>query len=262
MKGDKNLGGDPISRSQGDEPLMPNRMQPMVLRPAAWFLIAWLLAACAPQSRTQLTALQKTGMAAVAMKATDQFFTTQTAAAAPSSTPTSTSVPANTPLCSPQALAASVQKEGATGSITFNLILKNESNQGCALQGPPRVQMVNMAGQALAVESYLNCFECNTPGNDFLTPVPATQTAMIHTATEQAEHILNRRIFLQPGEQASIFMIWTNWCKDLPNGGVSLRLRLPGQLGEITAPTAAKTGGRCGDPQVPSQLMVSQYTKD
>ena len=195
------------------------------------------------------------------MKATDQFFTTQTAAAAPSSTPTSTSVPASTPLCSPQALAASVQTEGATGSITFNLILKNESNQGCALQGPPRVQMVNTTGQALAVESYLNCFECNTQGNDDLTPAPATQTAIIPTATEQAEQTLNRRIFLQPGEQASIFMIWTNWCKDFPNGGVSLRLRLPDPLGEITAPTAAETGGRCGDPQAPSMLMVSQYTK-
>lgn len=131
--------------------------------------------------------------------------------------------------------------------------------EGCALQGPPRVQMVNAAGQALAVESYLNCFGCNLPGNAYLTPAPATQTAAIPTATAQAQQILNRRIFLQPGEQASTFMIWDNWCKDFPRGGVSLRLKEPDHTGEITIPTGAKTGGRCGDPQTPSMLMVSQY---
>jgi hypothetical protein len=241
---------------------MSNRIQRMVLQPIAWFLIAWLLAACAPQSRTQLTAPQQTGTAAVALKATDQFFTTQTAAAAPSATPTPPSAPASIPLCPPQALAASVQTEGATGSITFNLTLKNQSSRGCALQGPPRVQMVDVAGQALAVKSFLNCLECTQPGKDYLTPAPLTQTAVIPTATAQAEQILNRRILLQPGEQASSFMIWSNWCKDFPAGGVSLRLTLPDQTGEITVTTGAKTGGRCGDPQAPSLLMVSQYSKN
>jgi hypothetical protein len=232
------------------------------IRLAAWLLIAGLLAGCAAQGSAPLSGPQQTGTAVVALKATDQLLITQTAAAAPSATPTATSAPASTPLCSPQALAASVQTEGATGSVTFNLILKNESNQGCALQGPPQVQIVNAAGQTLAVESYLNCFGCNPPDNAYLTPAPAIQTATLPTATAQAQQILNRRIFLQPGEQASIFMIWTNWCKDFPAGGVGLRLTFPDDIGEIIASTRAETGGRCGDPQALSLLMVSQYTKD
>jgi hypothetical protein len=241
---------------------MFNSIQRTVLRPAVWFLIAWLLAACAPQGSTRLTAPQQTGTAVVALKATDRVYITQTAAAAPSATPTPPSAPASTPFCPSQALAASVQTEGATGSITFNLTLKNKSGEACALQGPPQVQMVDASGQALAVKSFLNCFECKQPGNDYLTPAPPTQTAMIPTATAQAEQLLNRRLLLKPGGQASTFMIWSNWCKDFPSGGVDLRLTLPEQKGEITVATGAKTGGRCGDSQAPSILMVSQYNQD
>jgi len=73
-----------------------------VLRLAAWLLIAGLLAGCAPQSGTQLSGPQQTRTAAVALKATDQFLATHTAPAAPSATPTATSAPASTSLCSPQ----------------------------------------------------------------------------------------------------------------------------------------------------------------
>jgi hypothetical protein len=138
--------------------------------------------------------------------------------------------------------------------MAISLHLTNTSANTCVLQGPPDVQLVDSSGQPLNIQVQNFCFQCNPTTGTLNTPEAPTATA-------EAQAALHLRLALQPGQSAIVFMLWNNWCEPFPEGGVNVQLSLPGSLGQVTAPSNARTGGRCDAKDQPSTLLVSEYSR-
>jgi hypothetical protein len=135
----------------------------------------------------------------------------------------------------------------------FGVPITNISPSICYLQGPPDVKLLNNAGQVLDIEYYSHCFLCNDAA-PLETAVPAlTQTAVV-------QKVLYGKIGIGPNEQVSVTLIWDNWCKPFPEGGIKIRLTLPDELGIVEGVTDAYVGSRCNVPNGKSYLMISHYS--
>ena len=117
--------------------------------------------------------------------------------------------------CKADSLSATAGYQGATGSMAGSIILTNTGTEPCSLQGTAQVKLVDSYGQELVTE----------------------QKAMSLDGIDQL-------ITLKPGQQASLFIVWANWCPPgTPEtaaaspmaGGVSFQVTLPDGHGVLTA---------------------------
>jgi hypothetical protein len=147
--------------------------------------------------------------------------------------------------CRAANLSAQADYQGATGSMAGSIILTNTGSGACVLRGTPKMQLLDGNGQPLKTE----------------------QKTMTLDGTEQA-------VTLEPGQQASLFFVWANWCPagtaetaaaSPIDGGVSFQVTLPHDGGSFTV--AAKRSDGTPDTLVPrcdaldraSTLSVGSY---
>jgi hypothetical protein len=237
---------------------------------AAFCLLVGLLAGCASfapgavtsfptQAGTDPMDATLTAVNVIAQKATDAAAMAQTLAAEPTDTPTPTLPPPTTQNCQSADLSTESRSNGATGSITFSVVLTNVGNRTCLLGGPPQVQLVTRQGIPLEVKSQPICFLCGQENTSEKTPSSATQEVLSPTQTAAAREIMDTPLGLSPGKAVKLFLIWYNYCEPYPPGGVMVRLALP-PGGQLDILTDAEAGGRCDAQDNPSTLMVSQFS--
>lgn len=224
-------------------------------RLAVWVLLTAALAACAPgQGRGDATQT-----AIVEQKATDRAEMSLTLTAQPTATATPTTQP-GAALCRAVGLRASVAMQGATGSLAGNAVYTNLGRTTCVLQGPPDIRLVGADGTELAVQYQLTCMGCSPAALGNVTQEAATQTAAVPLMTLAAQSILGGQLGLAPGQSASVFIVWSNWC-ETGTGPVSVRLVLPAGGGSLDAPMGDVVAPRCDAPGFPSTLSISQYIR-
>jgi Domain of unknown function (DUF4232) len=223
-------------------------------------MIGFMLTACMSQAGSHGSpSLRQSETAVVAAKATDRSNHQATLAAMPSATPT-VKPPAGVVLpCDTANLSASAVSEGATGAMTFTILIANQGQTACKLQGMPQVQIVDQQGEPLVLQAIPFCFECSLTAQSAATPAPGGQTSAPDAATATAQAVFQRPVILGVGKSARLFLIWRNWCPPFPSDGVNLLMSLPAGLGELTIPTDAHTGGRCDAPAAGSSLSISQF---
>lgn len=101
--------------------------------------------------------------------------------------------------------------QGATGSLAGGGTFTNRSAQACTLGGRPMVEILDGQGH----------------------PLPITYRATNDTGLP---------LILQPGQHAGSLMTWWNWCGQTPPFPLTMRIRLPGDPGQITIPMQAAGG--------------------
>jgi hypothetical protein len=222
-------------------------------------ILGFLLVACKAQAysnRSQYFPQSETTV--VALKASNQSTYQAALAGLPSAT-TTAKPPAGLLLCDTANLSAAAVSEGATGAITFSILITNQGKTACELQGWPQIQIVDQQSQPLVLQAIPFCFECSTPGSPAPSLLLNEQTAEPPVATSTVQTILQKPVIVAPGGNARLFLIWRNWCPPFPNGGVYLLMTLSGGVGELTIPTDAHTGGRCDVPTAGSTISISQF---
>jgi hypothetical protein len=223
-------------------------------RLTGFVLLTAALAACAPgQGRADATQT-----AIVNQKATDRAEMSRTLTAQPTATPTPTT-PVGAALCRAEDLRASVAVQGATGSLAGSAVYTNVGRTTCVLQGPPDIRLVGADGAELTVRYQLMCMGCSPAALENATQEAAAQTAAVPLMTQAAQSILGGQLGLAPGQSASVFIVWGNWC-ETGTGPVSVRLVLPAGGGSLDAPMG-EVAPRCDAPGFPSTLSISQYMR-
>jgi hypothetical protein len=159
----------------------------------------------------------------------------------PMSSMTPFSTPSGTLACTAADVSAESNFEGATGSLAGSIVITNAGLAGCVLYGPPLAVELRSGDHVLSVS--LTTYHGLLADN----PVPATA------------------VLLGPGERASSFVLWSNWCAGdlatlemlvvLPDGSGPLRTspEAIGGNGPVTVP-------RCDNPAAPSSLGVFAFT--
>lgn len=165
---------------------------------------------------------------------------TVTATTTPAATSTATATPtANATTCTSSSLAATVGLQGATGNLAGAIIFTDEASTPCTLQGNPTVQIVDANGN----------------------PLPITQSNT-NDSSGQPPGIVT----LQPQQQASVFLFWSNFCQSpAPSGPYSFKVALPND-GTMTIPASGSPGSSpltvtppCGNSSSPSTLQVGPF---
>ncbi|MDA8218521.1 MAG: YCF48-related protein [Dehalococcoidales bacterium] len=155
----------------------------------------------------------------------------------PANSQTATPPTAATRPCEAADLTGTAWWQGATGSMAGSIVLTNQSSSECLLGGTPSVELTDGEGQALPV-SYTTF---NTDGKG------------------------PRDVALAPGQQASIFFIWRNWCGAAPALPITFRIALPGDRGSIDTSALNDDGTprdilpRCDAPSAGSTLSVGFF---
>jgi hypothetical protein len=192
----------------------------------------------------------------VGLKSTDLARVELTETAAPTNTPLAATptFPASAASCHASDLAVSDRTGAATGTIVIQVSIANVSQLVCYLQGPPAIQLVDLAGQPLDVAYSTACFQCGNVDSLGTAMPPATQTA-------EAQSRLEVKLGLGLGERLTTMELWNNWCKPFPVGGVKVRLALPGAAGIVDGPPDVNIGGRCDVEGAPSTLVTGAYER-
>lgn len=167
---------------------------------------------------------------------------TMTAMPTPSLTPT---IPPDSPPCRPADLKTDSGSNVATGgTILLGAGLTNTSGTPCFLQAWPQVLLVDRQGQPLDVDySY------------FDISAGSAEAA----ATEQAQESATARIDLWPGWEASLSLMWGNWCGAPVSGGIVIRLTLINNAGVVDIPTDVQAG-ICNAPGYRSSVGISKLS--
>lgn len=147
--------------------------------------------------------------------------------------------------CLADNLSATVDYQGTTGSMAGSIIVTNTGNDPCTLLGTPFIKILNSDQQEFAVDQKT----MNLDGNQ-------------------------RQVTIAPGQQASLFFVWSNWCpagiaetsSAAPmTGGVQFQVALPDGRGQTTA-TAKRPDGtlntlvpRCDAPGQTSTLSIGRF---
>lgn len=139
--------------------------------------------------------------------------------------------------CAAGDLAASASVQGATQNLAGSIIITNQSSAACTVQGIPAVQVLAANGAPLQVRQ-LNAL-----------PSPAAPA-----------------VALQPQQQASAFVSWSNFCQSpVPPGPYSLKIAM--QFGgSLTVPLTGPPESSplnitppCGAPFAPSIIQVGPF---
>ena len=157
-------------------------------------------------------------------------------------TPSATQTPA---ACGVSQLSAKASYQGATGSMAGSIIFTNTGSDQCTLQGTADVTLIDANGDKL----------------------PVVQKMM---SLDGSEH----QVTLDPGTQASLFFVWSNWCPagtaetssaSPISGGLSFQVTMRDSSGTVTAPveSVGSTNGnstpRCDAPGRDSSLSVGAF---
>jgi hypothetical protein len=145
--------------------------------------------------------------------------------------------------CTPAALRARIELQGATGSLVGGVDLVNVGARACSLTGRPQLAFTGPAART--------------------TPWRVTHLARSPAPIEVLEDPISSLRAVRPGKAARIFLAWSNWCGPgaQPTGSPgrrpdALRLTLPGG-GRIALPLAHAP--RCDAPGAPSLLSAGPY---
>ena len=142
--------------------------------------------------------------------------------------PTATPVP-------PLPLSAWAGWQGATGALAGEILFTNQGSEPYTLEGRPQVQVLDATMGTLAAQ------QVAMPGSADVGPV-----------------------VLQPGQQASLQVVWRNYCGPKLNGPLSLEVTLPGR-GELVVPVLDVDGKpdshtpRCDVSAAASTLSVGVF---
>ena len=157
-------------------------------------------------------------------------------------TPSATGAPT---ICAASDLSANASYQGATGSMAGSIIFTNTGTDQCALQGTADITLVDANSNKL----------------------PIVQKMMSLDGSE-------RQVTLDPGGQASLFFVWSNWCPEGTaetataspiSGGISFLVTVRDSGGTLTVPV--KTSGstndaippRCDAPGRDSSISVGMF---
>ncbi len=146
--------------------------------------------------------------------------------------------------CKADSLSITTGYQGATGSMAGSIIFTNTGTEPCSLQGTAQVKLLDSHGQQIATE----------------------QQAMSLGGTDQ-------QVTLEPGQQASLFFVWANWCPTGTaetaaagpmTGGVSFQVTLPDGQGVLSAKAMLGSNPdtlvpRCDVPGQSSTLSVGTF---
>ena len=157
-------------------------------------------------------------------------------------TPSAARTPA---ACASSGLSAVARYQGATGSMAGSIVFTNTGTDQCTLQGTADVTLVDPNGNKL----------------------PVNQKMISLDGSEQT-------VTLDPGGQASLFFVWSNWCPDGTaetssagpiSGGLSFVLTMRNSHGTLTIPvesagsTSEALTPRCDVPGRDSTLSVGTF---
>ncbi len=157
-------------------------------------------------------------------------------------TPSATRTPV---ACGAAQLSAKASYQGATGSMAGAIIFTNSGSTQCTLQGTAEVTLIDANGDKL----------------------PVVQKMMSLDGSE-------RPVTLDPGRQASLFFVWSNWCPagtaetssaSPISGGLSFLVTMRDSSGTVTVPveSVGSTNGnltpRCDAPGRDSSLSVGAF---
>lgn len=155
------------------------------------------------------------------------------------------SADASVPNCQTRNLAATADYQGATGSMAGSIIVTNTGAEACRLSDVPKVRILDPNVQALTIDQKTMSVDGN------LQPVT-----------------------LLPGQQASLFFVWSNWCPpgtlettsaSPVAGGVSFQVALASDGDTLTAAARHEDGKpvsllpRCDAPGAASTLSVGTF---
>jgi hypothetical protein len=136
-------------------------------------------------------------------------------------------------VCPLSALRASVQLQGATGSLLGAVVVRNASAKACRLRGRPTVELRDANGVPISVESRPSPPLWRQLGSPQPPGWPVVRLA--------------------PGRRAQVFIQLRNWCV-APVKPVFVHTYLPGVGAKLPAP--ARITARCDDPHAPVSLAV------
>ena len=158
----------------------------------------------------------------------------------PTPSATSPSTRVGTPACTAAVVSAESNFEGATGSLAGAIVITNAGIASCVLSGPPRGAALRSGDQVLRVSvTIYDSLLADRP-----EPAPAVR--------------------LEPGDRATSFVLWSNWCGGglptltmlavLPDGSGPLLMSPEGieGTGPVTVP-------RCDNPAAPSSLGIFAF---
>ncbi len=110
-------------------------------------------------------------------------------------------------VCLATAVSGSIGVQGATQALAGDLVLTNRGQSACALDGRPKVGLVDANGKALAVSD--------------VSPPDASPTP---------------RLVLDPGQSAYLRLFWRNWCGPVPAFPLQVSATWPGAGTAVSAP--------------------------
>lgn len=146
-----------------------------------------------------------------------------------------------------------------TGGGGFSIALVNRSSTPCLIANPFDFQVLSPQSQPLLLRYSTGCFMCNDSDHEINTPPVPTQRARHPTETAVVAMRLSEPVVVAPGQGVSVVVFWDNWCGDVMEPGVLVKLRLGEQTPWLTIPTRVQTGGRCDNPAALSGIWITQY---
>jgi len=155
---------------------------------------------------------------------------------APGQTPRAGAAPDLPPPCNPGQLRAGQSWQGATGALAGAFSYANFSDKACTLAARPLIQMVDANRQPLPV-----------------LQVPGTGSDGV---------LIEGTVVLQPGQGATSFAVWRNFCGPAPAMPVEPLVTVPGFPNQpLNLPIGAPPQGtpRCDVPTSPSTIAVGPF---
>lgn len=199
------------------------------------------------EAETQTEISPKNGETVTAIVATKFALGTEAAetiTAMPSHTPMP-EIPVDSPLCRSTDLLAYYEAGplGAMmGMFSIGVIFRDVSNAPCYMQAWPQIVLVDRQGKPIDVD--YNYFDPSGDANS--------------AATKQAGDYLTAKLGLWPNQEASVSLLWGNWCGLSISDGVVIRIALLNNSGVINLPTYINMGGTCNAPSYRSEVSISK----
>ncbi len=129
--------------------------------------------------------------------------------------PTPIPVPSGTPACAADHLHGSALWQGATGNMVGPVTVTNVGTLPCRLEGPPALVQILSSGQGILPIDYV-----------------------AHGSSDAGLSAPAGPVLLRPGDGATAFLAWSEWCGAPVSGHLELLVTLAGAAGRVRAPVA------------------------
>lgn len=141
--------------------------------------------------------------------------------------------------CAAADLQATAALEGAMGSREGEIVVTNASDAACTLEGTPDLQLLDGAGGSIVQEVVVSATDASWLVNG--DPQPHGWPV----------------VTVPPGEQASVRLRWSNWCRDqLPASG---ELSIGQQADAIAVEGIAADPPPCNGSSQPSTMEIGPF---